>query len=231
MNRTTLVMIALLALAGTCTTAHAQSADDAIFCSGFESGGHGACASATLNEGFDDITTLAADGWIMLNHSDPLGFSNWYQGDSETFVAQTGEINAYIAANFDNTAEDGGTLSNWLITPELAFSAQTTLSFYTRTDVSPTDFPDRLEVRLCLGASCTSVGTSADDVGNFTTLIMTVNPTLSASGYPATWTQYTVGGAEGIPSSGQGRIAFRYYVTESGPSKGDYIGIDSVSVH
>jgi len=38
--------------------------------------------------------------------------------------------------------------------------------------------------------------------------------------------------ASGIPASGSGRIAFRYFVTDAGTSgdNSDYIGIDTVSI-
>src|SRR5204863_1258149 len=65
-----------------------------------------------INEGFDDITNLP--GWFMINHSEPLGVTNWFQGNNAVFPAFDGAPTAYIAANFNNTA-DVGTISNWLL--------------------------------------------------------------------------------------------------------------------
>jgi len=62
-----------------------------------------------LNEGFDDISNLP--GWVLINHSQPLGASNWFQGNNSVFPAFDGLPNAYIAANFNNTS-GVGTISN-----------------------------------------------------------------------------------------------------------------------
>jgi len=62
-------------------------------------------------------------------------------------------------------------------------------------------------------------------------LTTTDDPT-GANGYPGTWAQFTLTNAGGLPSSGQGRIAFRYFVEDGGPSgaNSSYIGIDTVSI-
>src|SRR5262249_28583606 len=52
-----------------------------------------------INEGFDDITMLP--GWVMINHSEPLGPLGWFQGNDAAFPAFDGEPTAYIAANFN----------------------------------------------------------------------------------------------------------------------------------
>ncbi|MBE2235907.1 MAG: choice-of-anchor J domain-containing protein, partial [Anaerolinea sp.] len=48
-------------------------------------------------------------------------------------------------------------------------------------------------------------------------------------GYPQSWTQYTVT-LSGLPANASGRLAFRYFVTDGGPSgnNSNYIGIDTV---
>lgn len=66
-------------------------------------------------------------------------------------------------------------------------------------------------------------------MGDFTTLLLSINPTLLTNEYPEAWTQYTVT-ISGLPAPTSGRIAFRYFVTNGG-SAGDnsnYIGIDNV---
>ena len=74
-------------------------------------------SAQTINEGFDNIATLAPAGWNMQNLSNPLGLTNWFQGNPAAVVAYDGATNAYIAANFNNTTGGTGTISNWLITP------------------------------------------------------------------------------------------------------------------
>ncbi|MHB9032957.1 MAG: choice-of-anchor J domain-containing protein [Anaerolineae bacterium] len=178
----------------------------------------------TLNENFDDVNNLP--GWVMINHSQPIGLLSWYQGDTDLFSSQAGAAAAYIAVDY-NSAADSGTVSNWLLTPELTLTNGSVLTFWTRTYG---DYPDRLQVRLSTNGSSTNVGALATDVGDFTTLLLDINPTLVLSGYPVVWTQYTVF-VTGITAPTTGRIAFRYFVTDGGPTgaNSDYIGIDTVS--
>lgn len=183
----------------------------------------------TFSEGFDNIGSLAAAGWVMTNHSGPVGSTSWFQGTNVSsggpFDAYDGVANSYIAANYNNTGS-AGTISNWLLTPVLDFGSAQSFTFYTR-KVSPDSYPDRLEVRFSTAGASSNVGTTATDVGDFTNLALSINPNLVLGVYPTTWTQYTI---TGLPHNGQGRIAFRYYVTGAGVSgvNSDYIGIDRV---
>ncbi|HEY0977471.1 MAG TPA: putative Ig domain-containing protein, partial [Flavobacteriales bacterium] len=87
----------------------------------------------------------------------------------------------------------------------------------------------RLEVRLSTNGASTNVGSSATATGDFTTLLLSINPTLVTNVYPQVWTQYTIT-LSGLPAPTSGRMAFRYFVTNGGPvgSNSDYIGIDNV---
>ena len=116
-----------------------------------------------------------------------------------------------------------------MLTPEITFDGSTSISFYTK--AANAGWEDGLEVRVSSAGASTNLGSTATDVGDFTTLLLQVNPGLDGN-YPAGWTQFTLTNADGIPSSGSGRIAFRYYVTSGGPSgsNSDIIGIDSVSI-
>ena len=175
-----------------------------------------------INEGFDDIGNLP--GWVLINHSQPLGASDWFQGNDLVFPAFDGLPNAYIAANFNNGG-DLATISNWLLTPEVSLG-EGTLTFYTRT-VELSTFPDRLQVRMSTNGASTNVGTTATDVGDFTTLLLDINPTYTVGGYPEAWTQFTVN-ISGVPPGTTGRLAFRYFVEDGGPegTRSNYIGID-----
>ena len=185
----------------------------------------GACAQP-LTQNFDDITTLAGAGWVFTNNSNAVGITGWFQGNSAIFAAQTGAAGSYIGANFLN-AGLAGNASNWLISPNLpGLQNGQTLSFYSRS-AGPT--PDRLELRLCTGASCTNVGATDVSVGNFTTLLLTINPTLNAGTYPNAWTLYSIV-LSGLPAGpNQGRFAFRYFITGTSAS-GNYIGIDTLGL-
>src|SRR5437868_13139712 len=101
------------------------------------------------------------------------------------------------------------------------------MTFYTRTVDAPM-FPDRLQVRMSTNGGSSNVGTTATDVGDFTTLLLDINPNYTTTGYPSVWTQFTVT-VTGVPSFTTGRLAFRYFVENGGPTgaNSDYIGIDT----
>jgi hypothetical protein len=185
---------------------------------------------ASLNEGFDDITTLVANGWVLQNNSTPVGSTSWTQGPAVSgggpFDAFDGASNAFISANYNNTGNTG-TISNWMLTPVLDFGGGANLTFYTR-KVSPDSYADRLEVRISTNGDSTDIGVPGTGVGDFTTLALSINPTLVLGVYPTSWTQFTI---SGLPHNGTGRIAFRYYVTNAGylGTNSDFIGIDHVT--
>src|SRR5205085_6264828 len=74
------------------------------------------------------------------------------------------------------------------------------------------------------------VGTTATDVGDFTTLLLDINHTYAINGYPTVWTEHNLT-VSGLASPVTGRLAFRYFVENGGPegSNSDYIGVDTVS--
>src|SRR5205085_3362494 len=181
---------------------------------------------APLSEGFDDITTLTGAGWVQTNHSTVVGSTSWFQGNSAVFPAQSGAPTSYIGANFNNTTGTN-TISNWLLTPPVTLQNGRTMTFYTRTVDAPM-FPDRLQVRMSTNGASSNVGTTATDVGDFTTLLLDINPTYTTTGYPNVWTQFTVT-VTGVPTATLGRLALRYFVENGGPTgaNSDYIGIDT----
>ena len=103
-------------------------------------------------------------------------------------------------------------------------------SFFTRT-VPDSAWPDRLQVRMSLEGSSTYVGTTAESVGDFTYLLLDINPGLVVGGYPEEWTQFSAV-LTGIGSRAAGRTAFRYYCSDGGPSgdNSNYVGVDTVTL-
>ena len=189
--------------------------------------GSAAQAGVVLSEGFDDITTLAAAGWSFVNNSSPAGTTGFFQGNAGVFGSQSGADNSYIAANFNN-AEFGGNISNWLISQTMNLFDGSTLSFFTRTDLAP--IADRLEIRLSLNGDSMNVGTTFDSVGDFTTLLSTVNAGLDPLGYPSDWTMISAKLFGITPGVGTvGRFAFRYTVTDTSIN-GNYIGLDTLTL-
>ena len=194
-----------------------------------ENPGDELAATPAFAEGFEDIRTLPAKGWFLQNNSTPPGLTGWFQGNPTVFPAQAGPANSYIAANFNNTIGDN-TISNWLLTPVIEFRTGDRITFYTRTE-SNAQFPDRLQIRLSTNGASTNVGTGATGVGDFTRLLLDINPNYVAGrsgGYPVVWTQFTIIISR-LSGATSGRLAFRYFV-ENGGLNGDnsqYIGIDT----
>jgi hypothetical protein len=182
-------------------------------------------AASFFGEGFENVSNLP--GWAIINNSTPGGQTpeGWFQG-TNIFTAQSGSSNSYIQANFEN-AGDPGDISTWLLTPELLLLPNTILQFWTiGEDVS--GFPDRLEVRLSTSGSSTNVGSSPFSVGDFGTLLLSINPDLADDGYPTTWTEYSHTFTE-FSSPVSGRIGFRYFVPDR-TVNASTIGLDSVAV-
>ncbi len=179
----------------------------------------GARAATLLDEGFENVPGLTASGWVQTNLSSPVGLP-WGQGFVGPFAAQAGSAESYAVANFESAAfGSGGVVDNWLITPTLNFDAVNTVSFWTRTIFNPSIFPDRLELRLSLAGNSAATP-------SFSTVLVAVNPSLSQTGYPNTWTQYsaTFSAAPGT----SGRLGFRYTVPSN--FSADFIGLDTVRV-
>ena len=199
-----------------------------------------AASAATLTEDFDQpggffgntgvgnpSVPVVAD-WSVTNNSTAGGTRSWHSNTgSSPFGPHSGT--GYAAVDVNSTAGQN-TISNWLLTPQISFKGGDQISFWTRT-ASPVDFPDRLQVYLSTAGASTNVGNTALSLGDFTTLMLDINPNLGATGfgsYPTTWTQFTIN----IPVSGTGRVGFRYFVTNGGPSgtNGNFIGIDSLNI-
>lgn len=193
-----------------------------------------------VNEGFEGVEKILetgsalgggiyANGWIRRNNSD-APYLAWYKGQTATFAAYDGAPDSYLAQNWFATRLDTGTASVWALTPPVNFGAGATVSFWTRT-VENAPRPDRLQVRVCATGDCADVGTMPEDVGNYSTLVADINAAETIGGYPEQWTRYVLTNADGLPASGSGRIAFRYYFHQAaGLLAGSYVGIDRVEI-
>jgi len=180
-------------------------------------------ATLVIDEGFN---TVLPAGWAKTNNSAPIGTTDWFQGNTGVFSSQAGPADSYAAANF-NAADFGGDISDWLFTPTVTLHNGDVFTFFTRTEANA-PFPDRLQVRVSTSGASTNVGATTSSVGDFTILLFDINPTLSVGGFPESWTQFSAV-LSGVGASTQGRIAFRYVVTDTSIN-GDYIGIDTVTL-
>ncbi|MBL4661897.1 MAG: choice-of-anchor J domain-containing protein [Alcanivoracaceae bacterium] len=187
---------------------------------------------AATNQGFDNLETLST-GWVLTNQSNPIGTTNWQQGDADFIVAQNGAGSSYISANFNNTAGEAGnpgTICNYLIMPDLGNLA--TVSFLTRSRVARNNFnifPDRLYVVYSPTGEI-NTGDCTEGFGDFTQTLLVINPDLTQErlgpeGYPLdNWQPFSV------DVNGNGRVAFVYYVDQAGffGINSNFIGIDTV---
>jgi len=187
-----------------------------------------AASAQPLVEQFDNVASLAASDWVPQNHSSPLGAVGWYQGSSLSFPPQASP--GFIASDY-RAVNLVGTISNWLVLPARTLNNGDALQFWTRT-VFPSVYADRLQVRMSVAGPSFNVGIGPTAVGDFTTLLLDLNPTYTINSplaYPTIWTQYTVT-LSGLSGPTFGRLAFRYFVEHGGElgSNSDTIGIDTV---
>lgn len=176
-------------------------------------------AGPLLSEGFDDITTLAASGWVLTNNSAPPG-TPWFQGNPAIFPAASGASNSYIAANW-TSAQPGGNVSNWLITPQLALDNGETLNFALR--LLGEGFLDTVDVYLSTNGASANVGSTDTSLGDFGVLLQSFSSSVDTG-----WAMQSIT-LSGLGAPTSGRFAFRY-VARTNDTAGDYVGIDSVSV-
>src|SRR5438067_3018694 len=184
-------------------------------------------AAIVFSEDFDNFPGLTASGWNFRNNSVSPG-NPWF-ADSHPPVP--GLSDASVSVDFSSTtvnAPTGGNISNWMLTPVLTFNNGYVFSFYTSSLGDP---PDRLEIRLSTNGASTNAGSTDSSVGDFTTLLLSINPNLDPGGYPTDWTKFsiTLSGLSGLTS---GRFAFRYFVTDGGigGNNSNSIGVDLVQL-
>jgi hypothetical protein len=169
-------------------------------------------ADVLLREDFNDVDTLPGAGWVLSNQGQPPGLvDQWFQGDQETFTAHKGAADAYIASNY-NTAAEGGTLNNWLITPEFSTSLNVVVSFFLR-GAEFEDFRDKIAFRFSDGST---------DLDAFT-LAKPADVTAPLDG----WTRYSINLGR-LGAGGTGRFAF---VHTGAADLSNYVGLDSLTIN
>ena len=189
-------------------------------------------------EGFDSVSVLLTHGWETINKSNPIGTGTWTQGSAFPSAA-FGRSNSYAQVDYSST-DSIGFISNWLLTDTMQLQNNDTVTFSTLS-YNSSKYPDNLECRLSMMGKSDSVGTDDWTVGNFSSLLVAVNPFLDTVSYPTflgidtlqkhTWTWYkaAVTGLAGLTSC---RLAFRYFVTNGGinGTNSSTIGLDEVMV-
>ncbi len=210
-------MAALLVALCACSLLSAPTAQaQASFVESFDNVG-------TTGSGQDGPQNLISRGWIFRNQSSPKGATSWHNGYTPAATQQnwpSPQAGAgYMAVQSTSTDYFGGKVSNWAILPQISGQrAGDTLTFYVIN--LPSNNTPTLQVRYSPGGG-TSTGAGADAVGDFTQVLLDINP-LPAGG----WNRYSVT----LP--GSGRIALRYYIAQAcnyGCGSA-YTGIDTLSL-
>ena len=186
-------------------------------------------AQNLITEGFDDVPALSTtNGWTNINCASAVGLiPNWIQGVDTNFPPYAGPANSYAGGHYNNVS-GANTISTWLITPAIGLQNGDIIKFWSRTAGS---YADRLQVRLNSTAGANPALLNPTDVGGFTNLLLDINPTLTVAGYPTVWTEYTIT-ISGLPTETPCKLAFRYFVTNGGPSgsNSNFIGVDSLVI-
>jgi len=194
--------------------------------------------------GFDGATAdMLTAGWQQVNLSNPAGTALWgipSTAPTTTFSSggQAGGATSFALVNYTSVAaSSAGTISNWLISPVINVQNGDVVTFYTRIGRNvaaggQASYADNLQLTMSkMGSSSIIPSVDENDLGDFTTLCNEVNPNLDLTSYPLTWTQYTYT-VSGLTGPTDCMFAFRYYVTDGGPTgaNSDIIGIDTFSV-
>lgn len=194
-------------------------------------------AQTLFYEGFDDVSGLSSAGWVLMNHSEPLGPTSWAQADGTLgAVAYSGDTLSYAQSAYTATDPNGtGTISDWMISPAVTMQDGDVIRLFTLSYNSST-FPDRIEVRISTNGG-SDIGTASGDVGDFTTLVFSVNPNLDTTSYPSvasgdTWEEF-MGTVSGLGAPTSCRVAVRYYVPDAGGlgSNSSTVGVDDLEVY
>ena len=176
-------------------------------------------------DGDNSMDGLTARGYLPSNQSNPIGTTNWFQGDPYTFSSYDGPDSGYVAANFENTG-DNGDIDNWLVLPGITggIIVGDTLHFWARSvDYDENgNYPDSIRVMYSANDSLPS-GTWTE-LGRF--MVPNPNPNDPNNGY----TFYSFGAPA---TSVNGRFAIRYCVVDGGlyGNNSDFIGIDEISIY
>lgn len=172
--------------------------------------------------------------WTVKNLSDPVGTRSWEHAPSDSpTMTPEGDKN-YAMANFEvaGPSSSTATASTWLISQLITFDNGQHLSF-DAISLNSEGFPDRLQVWLNVETTSTNVGDNAFSTGDFKKLLIDINPNYALApepeAFPTQWTTFSAT-LDGLPGPTEGRLAFRYFVEDSGlnGTRGTDVSIDDV---
>jgi hypothetical protein len=207
--------------------------------------------NSSFVEEFNNVSDLRAKGWIFKNNSDPVGTNGWRQGvyeaaPSSKFPVAVIGFPAYSASTSPNdfiscdasSVNLEGNISAWLISPALNIKNGDKIIFWARAlddRLYPIYAMDRMQVLMDITGTDPDVGNSAVSVGNFSKLLLDINPSYienDLGGFPIDWTYYSITVSGLAAPVKNARIAFRYLGTDAGvngPNYASVVGIDSLA--
>ena len=196
-------------------------------------------------EEFDTIQNAYNRGWRFINRSHDIGATNWEQGSISGAIpaySSKGTNLGCITSDYQATAGDAETISNWAVSPSTWLKNGDKIIFYTRCVLyglpggDATDYANRLQVRVNPVDDGLNVG-DAEDPGDFTKSLLDINPFYleyhliapDPTAYPPQWTRFEAT-VFGLNQPMKSRFALRYFVEEAGSNgRGSEVAIDSVA--
>jgi MYXO-CTERM domain-containing protein len=181
-------------------------------------------ARADFVEGFEP--PFNGTGWDFHNQSNPIGLADAYGLTNNASFVHSGTQ----ALGVTYQAGSGvSTLSDWAILPTQTLNDGDTFSFWSEAPFNNI-YPDRLQVRLSINGASANTGATEFDVGDFTTLLLDINPNYTTTDFPLTYTQFSMTLA-GLGGPVTGRLAFRYFVENGGPAgaNSDVVFLDDLA--
>ncbi|MCH8879287.1 MAG: choice-of-anchor J domain-containing protein [Planctomycetes bacterium] len=177
--------------------------------------------SEPLPEDFDSgEQELLDNGWLFINQSEPDGGgSGWEWAHEPLAFPEPHQGIGYIATDV-GAGLWGGAVSTWAVLPETpGLQAGDVLSFFLYTTENFQDI--HFEVRLSPTGGG-STGTGAQDVGDFTELLLSLDPPEANQAWNLIRVDLT----------GSGRLALRYHAPDVVPfSPSARIGVDTLGIN
>jgi len=190
--------------------------------------------TTSYTEEFENIYDLTAKGWLIGEYSqaDTMGTTGWTQGDfgapgkgDSTWYGFSAFSYQYSPTeyvySYEPAMDSNLSISSWMLSPVLVVKNGDSISFYTRGDTTGI-YTNRMQVLMDTLAS-TYIGHDLTSVGDYTSLLLDINPTQAPGGYPTAWKKYEYT-FSGFTGSKKIRIGFRHYVIHPTNARG--IGID-----
>lgn len=163
-------------------------------------------AGVVINEGFDDVSKLAAKGFVVPLTPAKPGFA---QGNVDILTAQSGAPNSFIGGGYLFTADSNGVINSAIISPLFNMANKGFASFFARAEVLE-GYVDQFQFGFSTGST------------NLNDFVFGALQTATAD-----WTQFTQTFAGTGNASSVGRFAIRYVGSSA---TANYIGFDSLVV-